>query len=136
MAYTDACSSLRKLTRQRYRWYLGGLDILSKFGWNKATRSDIFDHCLFFTLLGTIVATILLVGHGSFQLTAWSLIPIGFAVFGWIRNMYCLKLVQNLEKKDIFLRAILIPELAYSMFLSAIQMAAYLSKAITRKRVW
>ncbi len=135
-AYTDTHSSLRKLARQRYRWYLGGLDILSKHGFNKATRSDIFDHCLFFMLLGTIVSSIILGGRGGLQFTWWSLIPIGFAVFGWVRNMYFLKLVQDRDWRDILLRAILLPELAYSMFLSGIQIAAYMSKVYTRGRRW
>lgn len=139
LAYTSVPKSVRALLRQRFRWYLGGLDVVSKFGWTNATRGDILSHLMFLLLTATIISTILLTGSGLMKPIGWNLLmalPIGVACVNWLINLYCLRFVENLDRVDILIRMAVLPELAYAVLLSAVQWRAYICKLVTRSRRW
>lgn len=143
-AYTETVTTWKALHKQRFRWYLGGLDVVTKFGYNRITREDILNHVLylsfFFLIIHSIIfggSTFLSLFNGfSFQWNNFFLVPIMLFTVNYIIILLSLEYVDNLEKKDILLRVTLVPELVYVFFLEIAKWRAYLTKVFSSKRKW
>ena len=137
-AYTDAVTSWKSLSKQRFRWFLGGLDVLSKFKWTQPTRGDIFGHAFYLTFFMCVMCTILFgaVGVFQFSFSYVMVLPISLAVVNYVSSLLGLSFVEGLDAKDVLLRASVFPELFYCIFLEFIKWKAYFAKCFFSKRVW
>lgn len=138
-AYTETVKTVKQLIKQRYRWFLGGLDVLTKYGYSAETKEDIFGHALYLTFFMAIMGTIIFGFHfNNFNITFnyVMVIPITLAIINYATSIIGLSFVEKLDKKDVLLRTIIIPELLYSIFLELIRWKAYFAKIFTAKRKW
>jgi len=143
-AYTGPPKTWRGLYRQRKRWSLGGLDIVTKFGWVDPVKSDIVSHFLFLTLFVAIVAWVVfritMSGQVSFGFRftwePWYMIPLGVAILGYVYNMLSMRFVPNRNWKDWLIRLTIVLEIVYGTFLSWISVYCYLLKLFSRRRSW
>ena len=138
-AYTETVKTTKQLIKQRYRWFLGGLDVLTKYGYTKATKEDIFGHALYLTFFMAIMGTLIFgFTFNNFQITYTNimLIPIALATINYVTSLIGLAFVENLTKKDVVIRATILPELLYCIFLELVRWKAYLAKCFTKKRKW
>lgn len=138
-AYTETVKTIKQLIKQRYRWFIGGLDVLTKYGYTKATKEDIFGHALYLTFFMAIMGTLIFgFTFNNFQITYTNimLIPIALATINYVTSLIGLSFVENLTKKDVVIRATILPELLYCIFLELVRWKAYLAKCFTKKRKW
>lgn len=138
-AYTNTVKTWHQLIKQRYRWYIGGLDVVSKFGWNKATKQDILGHAFYFMFFSVIISTILLGGSHFMRLPTFNyymIIPLVTFALNFVASLFALKFVENLTKKDVLVRLTVLPELFYTLFLESIRWRAYFAKLIVSNRRW
>lgn len=143
-AYTKTVTTWKALHKQRFRWYLGGLDVVTKFGYNKVTREDIFNHILYLSFFFLIVLSITFGGStllslfngGSLQWNNFFIIPLVLFIVNYVIVLLSLGYVDKLDKKDIVIRVTLIPELVYVFFLEVAKWRAYLTKMFSSKRKW
>lgn len=140
-AYTNTVKTWRQLLKQRFRWHLGGLDVVSKFGWCKSTRQDIVGHAFYLLFFTVIMASLLTLGSGLINIanltyTHILLLPITLMIINYVSSIFSLQYVENLDRKDILLRLLLIPELTYTILLELVRWKAYFAKVFTAKRKW
>lgn len=138
-AYTNSVDKIGSFQKQRFRWFLGGLDVLKKFGWNKATRIDYFGHILYFMFFFTIMGTLVFGANQFFsygQFNNIMLLPISLSVINYVTSLLSLKFVEGCTKKDVLLKIIIFPELFYCVFQELIRWKAYLTFIFINDRRW
>lgn len=138
-AYTNTIKNLKKLCKQRLRWYIGGLDVISKFKWNKATQQDIIGHAFYFMFFSVIISSVLF-GHASFMqfpsFNIYMIIPVLTVIVNFVSGLFALSFVEKLTKTEVVVRLLVFPELFYTLFLEAIRWRAYFTKCFTSSRRW
>lgn len=128
LAETKPPETIFALLKQRYRWMRGGLDVLLTHGINQHTVMDFMDH-LFFLLLLSLVLIIVgfSMGFGSHLHFKPHLVSSLLGISTYIVSLYRLKFVQRLNRSDIILRLILLPELFLTLLFSFVQLYAYIT---------
>jgi poly-beta-1,6-N-acetyl-D-glucosamine synthase len=136
-AFTIPPTNLLSLLKQRLRWSRGGVDVIMEHGINKHTAEDFMDHLLFVILLLLVNAMFI---ASLFAVVFWHRSPhplavvLGVVTYGI--NLYRLKFMKERDWKDIFIRIIMIPELALSMLYAFVQVYAYCLAITHAKRKW
>lgn len=138
-AYTNTIKTLKALYKQRFRWFIGGLDVISKFKWNEATKQDILGHTFYFMFFSVIISSILLGGSHFMRFPSFNyfmLVPLLTVVINFMASCFALAFVENLTKKEILIRLLVFPELFYTLFLESIRWRAYFAKLFVSARRW
>lgn len=131
IAGTVVPSTFSQLWRQRIRWQYGGLRVI-KSHWRKmfAIFPDVLSHMLTLALLSAILVSLVWHQSGSGESTLITLIratSIGMSVvFYAVQLLITLLLDKGKDWLDVAMRALLLPELLYSMMLSFVLFGSYL----------
>jgi len=123
-ASTAVPNTWRGLVRQRIRWCRGGLDVLKLHGINSFTWPDLAQHLLFIFFLLVIMAAV----GGSIYFNRrlhfnfyWHplimTLAISLPVISFIASIVQLRSLHDKDWIDVLLRATVIPELLYSIFI-------------------
>ncbi len=131
IAGTVVPSTFSQLWRQRIRWQYGGLRVI-KSHWRKmfAIFPDVLSHLLTLALLSSILISLVWHQSGSGESTLITLIrttSVGMSVvFYAVQLLITLLLDKGKDWLDVAIRALLLPELLYSMMLSFVLFGSYI----------
>lgn len=134
IAYTDLMPTLRELIQQRERWSRGTVDTLRRRGWTKFTWHSIA------TMILGCIGFIYILGWGSGQLVMAAVnglheSPWLWALFAfWV--IYPALRVTNLGWKAMFVEALLIPELVYTVVRAYWLFSSIVKSYVTRVSAW
>lgn len=138
-AWTKVPLTLKAYFRQRLRWSRGGVDVLMKYGLNKHTWWDIFNHVLFilfFLGLSVYIGAITSVHGWKFMHFQAHPLPITLAVIGYLFGLYKLKFLDKIELADLLLRVTVVLELVMAMLMSGLQLVSYALAITKSKQKW
>lgn len=132
---TEVMPTWKALAKQRLRWKRGALENLADYGWTPITRRYWGRQAL--SLAGVIVTMVYLASVAlSFLLDgALHLHPIWVAVTG----IFILERIVTVRSRGIWQMAIssvLVIEMAFDVFLQAVQARAFFDSALHRERRW
>jgi cellulose synthase/poly-beta-1,6-N-acetylglucosamine synthase-like glycosyltransferase len=130
IAWTNAPETLEGLWKQRVRWTFGGLRVLQEF-WGKVDiiYQDLIGHGLFLSLLLLVGLSFTFAGaksqNPSATIALFMIALLNFLI-AFTFNLYTLTRYADRDKKDILLRASVIPEFIYTNVLNIILIGSYL----------
>ncbi len=138
LAWTTVPLSWKEWWVQRVRWLRGGVDSLREHGWNNVTKKEILQHFLFVFIVSIqiIIISLLFVAIKRgvpIGLSPWFLLVI---FLGYLNMLYRLKYVQEISFGDVFLRALLVPEIIYSWAQIAVMIYSYYLSFFEKKQEW
>lgn len=129
-AWTKVPEKLSDLWRQRTRWNVGGLFVISQIRHWRAVLQDIIGHMLFLTTFILIILSIMFGGApGSTSRIIIGIILIlslSQALAWYAFQVWFLKYYKEGDWKDYIIRIILVPEFLYANFLSVILLGSYI----------
>jgi len=138
-AYTEVPTSLRELWIQRTRWFRGGIDCLKTHGINKITKYEFFGHMLFIlklilTFLIWAMTINIYFTTGITFIMSW---PVFFLLgLGLYNSIYRTQYIENINKWDIIIRLLIIPETLYYWFNSFALIKSYYMVIFNIKQKW
>jgi cellulose synthase/poly-beta-1,6-N-acetylglucosamine synthase-like glycosyltransferase len=121
---TDMMGTVPELWRQRVRWYRGALDDLRRFGWTRATRPYIMRQAAW---VAASLSPLVFVAYlaAEFQATGrirWALPYLAVNLI-FVAERYVATRRQGFA--SIALAMILIPEMLYESFLTAVYLTSF-----------
>ncbi len=125
---TPCVPTWRQLIRQRLRWFRGGVDIILQHGVNRHTWFDAFQHVLFILLLVAIgwVAGSAIAGEAQWSpRVSLHILPVTLFGIGFLDLMLRRRWIEGGDKTDTVIRSMIVPELLYAVFMSALKVASY-----------
>lgn len=132
---TDVMTTWSSLAQQRLRWKRGALENLVEYGWTPITRHywmrqllSLIGVVVIFTYLATIAYSLIVVG--SLVITPlWLFITAVFVVERVVT-------VRSRGVVQMLIAATLVIEMAYDIFLQAVQAWAFFQSATGREKKW
>lgn len=132
---TDVMSSWGDLARQRLRWKRGALENLVDYGWTPITAHywgrqalSLAGVIVIFAYLGSIVWGLAV--HGSIHIQPlWLLVTALFVIERVVT-------VRSRGPKQMLLAGTLLIEMAYDVFLQAVQAVAFFEAATGKEKKW
>ena len=134
VAVTELMPSLGALHRQRLRWYRGAVENLFAYGFTKATRRYWYQQGML--ALGTLMMglyLLLTVHAATVGGLRWSPWWLSIGVIFWAEKVVT---AWAAGPKGRALAALMIPEIAYDLFLQATFIRALAQAARRREAVW
>lgn len=132
---TEVMTSWRALWAQRLRWKRGALENLADYGWTRVTAR--YWGRQFVTHLGVLVTGVYL------ATLAWSLLATGRVHLhpGWlaVTGIFVTERVVSVRERgplQMLLASVLVVEMAFDVFLQAVQLRAFWDTATRRERRW
>ncbi len=132
---TDVMGSWGDLARQRLRWKRGALENLLDYGWTPITRHywgrqllSLVGVLVIFTYLATIVWSLVTVGSVTVS-------PLWLAVTAFF-VLERIVTVRARGRRHMLLAATLVVEMAYDVFLQAVQAVAFVQAATKQEKKW
>jgi len=143
-AWTDVPLTIKSLLRQRERWGLGGLQVLQEFGIDRNTLEDAINHVAFIGLFLVIFCSLVLnIAKTGTIAGGWNgasdpmmLLSIAVALVGYTYSVYQLTFLEKRDWVDYVVKLALIPELAYAMLMSGLQVVIYVKFLGGSKGTW
>lgn len=128
-AWTLVPNTFSELWRQRTRWNVGGLFVISGIRCWQTVFQDIIGHLLFLSTFLLIILSLVFYGipGAVSQKIIWFIIvfSISQSFIWYLFQAWYLKLYKEGDWKDRFIRLSLIPEFIYANLLSVILIGSY-----------
>ena len=132
---TEVMPTWRALAQQRLRWKRGALENLADYGWTPVTRAywgrqllSLIGVLVTFVYLSTIVGSVWL--DGSIHLRPlWLAVTVVFVVERVVT-------VRSRGPGQMLLSSVLVVEMAFDLFLQAVQARAFSDALLRRERRW
>ena len=128
-AWTEVPYKFNDLWRQRTRWNVGGLFVITEIGYWRSVFQDIIGHFLFiFTFVLIILSLVFYGERGSIPNIAVILIlvfSITPALMWYFFQLWLMRFYKEGDWKDRLIRASIIPEFLYANLLSIILLGSY-----------
>lgn len=134
VAVTELMPTLGALHRQRLRWYRGAIENLFAYGFTKATRRYWYQQGML--VLGTLMMglyLLLTVHAATNDALKWSPWWLSIGAIFWLEKVVT---AWAAGRKGRVLATLMIPELAYDLFLQATLIRALAQAARRREAVW
>lgn len=132
---TEVMTSWRTLWAQRLRWKRGALENLADYGWTRVTARYWGRQVL--THLGVLVTAAYL------ATVAWSLAATGAVhlqpIWMAVTGVFVVERVVTVRERgrlQMLLAAVLVVEMAFDLFLQAVQLRAFWDTVTRRERRW
>jgi len=129
-AWTEVPENLKDLWRQRTRWTLGGIFVITEIGHWKSVIQDIIGHILFSLTFIFIVLSLIFYGEQGFisnNFIRFIVITSFVQTFIWyVFQVWFTRFYKEGDWKDWLIRLTLLPEFIYANFLSVILVGSYL----------
>jgi cellulose synthase/poly-beta-1,6-N-acetylglucosamine synthase-like glycosyltransferase len=132
---TEVMPTWRALAQQRLRWKRGALENLADYGWTPVTRSywgrqllSLVGVVVTFVYVATILASLLLDG-GIVVRPLWLAVTVVFVVERVVT-------VRSRGPAQMLLSSVLVVEMAFDLFLQAVQARAFSDALLRRERRW
>ena len=127
-AWTEVNTSLKRLWKQRVRWTLGGLEVISSNLKNVVPiLQDIIGHIAFLSLLLLVAVSFIVPANAYDSLTVRILFYLGWFQFVvmFAFQIWTLRDYPEADWKDWLIRLSILPEFLYSNLLSVLLLGTY-----------